>query len=670
MATSTIARLLIKIGVQTKDVSKGMGKVKDALGGTEKKAKGVGAVFGKLAKTIATGWIGKKIITETMKFETALVKLGQFANVSGKDLEDLGDIAQSMATKFGVSSSDIAEGMSSMAKTGIETADAIKLMPPILKFSKVAGAEFSDALGMVEGTMKMFKLTTNDTGMITDVFTTALKMSKQTASDFSTALSYAGPSASSAGQSIQELSTALAILAERKVKGSSAGTALSRVFTELTKPSKQASNKMKELGINIFGTGGKMKPLMEIVKEFQGKLKGLNEEQKNTALRAIFGEQAFRGFAKLMSASPEEIDKYTKALANSQGTTEKFFNALDQTTQEKLKKLVAGLENLAQNIGKMLQPVIKEVADALNVFFEKMNDPSFREFVMDMIKWAGIIGGIVAGVKLLGVTLSFLTSVVGVAKKAWSLFQITMTVLKGVFSAVRTATLLLNSALLANPIAIIVIAVLGLVAILIYLWNTNETFRTAIINIWNAIKSFFAGMPAFFTRLWSAVVTATSNAWKKIKEKVSSMWDSIKSTLSSMVTNALTWGKNLVKSFADGIMSGIKWVTNAVSSVAGAVKKFLGIASPSEFGPLSTSDKWMPNFMQMLSQGIEMGIPKVESAVMDVAATIATVEGSGSNGRNISSTNHVNVYPQRAQMDSRTLVRELNRVAWMQGGMI
>lgn len=47
------------------------------------------------------------------------------------------------------------------------------------------------------------------------------------------------------------------------------------------------------------------------------------------------------------------------------------------------------------------------------------------------------------------------------------------------------------SFLAANPIVLVIAAVAALVAGLVYLWNTNESFRNAIIGIWDGIKNIF-----------------------------------------------------------------------------------------------------------------------------------------------------------------------------------
>ena len=50
---------------------------------------------------------------------------------------------------------------------------------------------------------------------------------------------------------------------------------------------------------------------------------------------------------------------------------------------------------------------------------------------------------------------------------------------------------LLNAALNANPIVLIVSLIAGLVVAIITLWNTNEDFRNKVIEIWEAIKDVY-----------------------------------------------------------------------------------------------------------------------------------------------------------------------------------
>lgn len=63
---------------------------------------------------------------------------------------------------------------------------------------------------------------------------------------------------------------------------------------------------------------------------------------------------------------------------------------------------------------------------------------------------------------------------------------------------------MLNFVMSLNPFTIIIIAIIALVAILLYLWTTNEQFRNAIIAIWAAISGAFtaAGQSIYGTLTW------------------------------------------------------------------------------------------------------------------------------------------------------------------------
>lgn len=87
---------------------------------------------------------------------------------------------------------------------------------------------------------------------------------------------------------------------------------------------------------------------------------------------------------------------------------------------------------------------------------------------------------------------------------------------------------------------------------------------------------------------------------------------------SDLPDRALTWGKDLIDSFVEGIKSKIRAVTDAVKDVAGEVADFLGFSEP-ERGPLSDFHTFAPDMMDLYSRGIRDNAYKVTAAVDSLA---------------------------------------------------
>lgn len=178
------------------------------------------------------------------------------------------------------------------------------------------------------------------------------------------------------------------------------------------------------------------------------------------------------------------------------------------------------------------------------------------------------------------------------------------------------------------------------------IWNAIKTFlvetiwnpiKTAAQTIWNGIKKVILDP---INQAW----TSLKETWDKIKKYILDKWNEIKQGIADMkdklvnaimkpfkiadekihgiIGDAKNWGRNLIQNFIDGINAMIGKVKDAVSNVANTVKDFLGFSSPTKKGPGSKADKWMPNFMEMMADGIEDNLYEVSAAVNLTAGTI------------------------------------------------
>ena len=170
--------------------------------------------------------------------------------------------------------------------------------------------------------------------------------------------------------------------------------------------------------------------------------------------------------------------------------------------QEKLTAAFAELGRIGEPILTAIKDKVAEFVTAaaphLENLIKKVKDLKkwIKENESTIDAWAAVIIGatVTTGAFLLVLKWG---AIMGAAKKA--------------ITGVTTAVKLLNLAMKANIIGLIVSLIVGLVAAFVYLWNNNEGFRNFWIKMWDKIKS------------------ACSTATKWIKDKFGDLKDTLKS---------------------------------------------------------------------------------------------------------------------------------------------
>lgn len=113
-----------------------------------------------------------------------------------------------------------------------------------------------------------------------------------------------------------------------------------------------------------------------------------------------------------------------------------------------------------------------------------------------------------------------------------------MTAAANAIKTVRIAILAMNSAMLANPIGLIVALIAGLVAAFIYLWNNNEGFRKFWLNMWEKVKDVTA-----------KVISAVKNKFNDLQagfNKVKTIFSDIQKTISEKMESAQKTVKKVI----------------------------------------------------------------------------------------------------------------------------
>lgn len=619
MAT-TVADLIIKITVQFKEATKGINTLKKDMGGLKDKF----ATLGTAAK-VAWAIVGAAVISGVKAsvkaanlFEKDLTELGNVTGKTFKQLANTGREIQNLSSTFGVASHDISHGLAEMARLGYDTDASLKVLPQILRYNIATGSKFKDTIGLIETTLKDFKKELKDVDSITDIFTATLKHGRLTTFGLSDAFSKAGLSASIANASVADLAAAVSLMAQKGVKASTAGVALQAIFKRLTETSGPARKAIEGLGVKVAGAKGKLKPFGELIDEIRGKFQKLSEQEQLVFLNKVGGQHGGRLGALLRETKQSFVD-FSKELENSKGKTKSWFDEIDKTAAQSSAKLDTTFEAFKQKFGKSIAPLFTSLADTITAELTRINAG------LDVFNQRLEAGETFGSIFVDNLTSAFkdLGALIGLVPKDW----------REILNETDTVTQQ-------------------------GLQNINNTNKIGWSLLKDDTKKELDTIKSNSVQIWGDVRADT-------KTQTTDMWRETTSLFKTKAAESNSWGFSFMSSFGAGLQAAGRGVISAARSVASKIASYFKSNSPPKEGPLSTADKWMPNFMGMLASGIEMSIPKIQMAVGDVASSIAVL-GDASAGTSTT----VNVYPRQSNLDAGGLTRELQRVAWLNGGVI
>lgn len=164
---------------------------------------------------------------------------------------------------------------------------------------------------------------------------------------------------------------------------------------------------------------------------------------------------------------------------------------------------------------------------------------------------------------------------------------------------------LLNAALTANPIGLVIVAIAGLVALIVVAYKKSETFRNIVNKLWEAIKTGVTEAIGFITSLADTITNAFADAG--------------------------TWLFDAGKALIQGLIDGIKDMLGPVGDAAGWVADKVGKywpGSPIKEGPLKSWNNGGAGkrLVGMLADGLSDTKP-VESAMTKLSSRVQLSAG-------------------------------------------
>lgn len=271
------------------------------------------------------------------------------------------------------------------------------------------------------------------------------------------------------------------------------------------------------------------------------------------------------------------------------------------------------LANVFENIGNTIRDTLKKAAPIISKVVVKL---------VEIAKWISKNKTIIEAIII--PLVSFIATFNMVAK--------VISIIKGI----STAMSVLNAVMMANPIGLIIAAVVALIAVFVYLWNHCEGFRNFWIGLWETIKTrvqtaitIIKVVIEAFKIAFQLVAEAIKTKINNIIDKFNTFKDKAKNVVSSVITffkelpkKMASVGLDIAKGIGKGITNGITWVKNKIKEFVGNVTKFIKkvfkIGSPSKL-MANEVGQWIP---KGIGVGIEANTKDVTQAMNDIQKQI------------------------------------------------
>lgn len=521
-----------------------------------------------------------KTSNEIKDLESQMGKSATSSGKLGESVEDAGEKARNAEGGFTVLKGAIANlagniitsainGVQSLVGEAINSSDALKKFESTMSFAGYDDSTISKA----KDDMKTY--------------------ADQTVYDLDTVANTTAQLAANGIQDYTGLTQAAGNL--NAVAGGNADTfkSVAMVLTQTAGAGKLTTENWNQLADAIPGASGKLQEALQQNGAYTGNFRDamaqgqITADEFNQAIMDL-------GFTDAAQQAATSTSTFEGAMGNMQAAvTDGLMQIYDAIGSENVTGFI---NTISDGVSKVIPPIKKGIS------WLKDNLPTIAPLLAGI---SAALGGIMVAQKVEAMVTAF---------KSWKTATEGMTV----------AQRLLNAAQLASPIGLVVGLVAGLIAAIVVLWNTNEGFRDAVMNVWNGIKDFIGdavqAIGGFFSNLgttisqlpqmfadWLNNVIATVTGW------VSNMASNAASAGSQFVDNVINFVQNLPYNigYLLGTVIGnvISWVADMASNAASAGSQFVSNAI---------------NFIQNLPANIASFLSNVISNVVGWVSNMAS----------------------------------------------
>ena len=384
MARTKIGSLFADVTLNTKGLDKGIrtAQRKLRLFGRDATQTGKQLMVG-IGTPMAI--IGGQAVNVFQNFEQEMAKVKAISGATASEFKALGANARELGATTRFTATNVAELQLVFSKLGFTASEIEKVTGATLNLALATGEDLAESARVSAQTLRGFGLNASEMNRVVDVMGKSFSSSALDLNKFDTAMSVVSATAKSAGLSIEETTSLLAILVDRGVDASSAGTALRNVFLEIAKQ-----------GLTLHQA-------LDMIE---------NSSNRNATAMQIFGKRGAT-VAQIIALNRQEAFGLQAEFENSAGTAKELATIMDDTLQGSLFKLKSAFEGVQLSLATKLSPAFRKLVDRLSELLSE-NKEVVAQFLVTASKIGALAMAFGAFLFIVGQLAFVLANIVGV----------------------------------------------------------------------------------------------------------------------------------------------------------------------------------------------------------------------------------------------------------------
>jgi TP901 family phage tail tape measure protein len=357
-------------------------------------------------------------VTTAANFEQKLADVKSVSGATSEEMTKLGDLAKDMGMKTAFSATEAAAGIEELIKAGLSVEQVINGgLEASLNLAIAGNLQLAEAAEISSTALNSFKSDGLSAADAANILAGSANASATDVQEMKFGLSMVSAVASGVGLTFRDTATSLALFAQNGLKGSDAGTSLKTMLLNLSPSTEAASEQMGKLGLltekgtsAFYDANGSIRSMAEIAELLQTKLANLSDEQRQMALKTMFGTDAIRAANILYKEGALGIDAMWTAM--SKVTALDVATVKIDTLKGAFNEFTSSLESVGIEIGEEFLPGLTDLTRFVTDLVRK-----FGEVDGSAIKVGLAMAGAATGVALVGTSIAKLS----VALRAFAL---------------------------------------------------------------------------------------------------------------------------------------------------------------------------------------------------------------------------------------------------------